>query len=79
VEIFLAARQVSEVAELRAKWPIEFPDNSISANRSAIFRTLRSVHPPDGTPGDLTASDATPREALDEGVDLIVMAPGESQ
>jgi hypothetical protein len=24
VEIFLAARQVSEVAELRAKWPIEF-------------------------------------------------------
>jgi len=45
----------------------------------AIVRLLRSNNPTNRTPGKLTASNATPCEALGEGVDLIIVAPGESQ
>jgi hypothetical protein len=48
-------------------------------DRGAIVRLLLSVHSTDKVHGTLTASDTTPCEALREGIDLIVMAPGKGQ
>jgi hypothetical protein len=66
---------------LVCKWAIEFQDKQHfnTLTFAVIVRRLRSVHPPDGTRGSLAAPDATPCEALGEGVDLIVMAPGKGE
>jgi hypothetical protein len=66
---------------LVCKWAIEFHDKQHfnTLTFAVIVRRLRSVHPPDGTPGNLTTSDATPCEALGEGIHLVVVAPGKSE
>jgi hypothetical protein len=76
---FLAARKAPEwwnCCEVSVN--IEIQDNLNTLAVEAIVRRLRLVHPPDGTAENLPASDATPCEALGEGIDLIVMAPGKS-